>query len=114
MGFDIEAVAQLHADAVFLLIGLSVGTWFALRSVAAPRAAVRAAAVLIGIELAQGVVGFVQYFTQVPALAVGLHMAGACAVWLGTLAVAFETRVRRPAAVEGTVPAEVMTAGALP
>lgn len=114
MGFDIETVAQLHADAVFLLIGLSVGTWFALRSVAAPRVAVRAAAVLIGIELAQGVVGFVQYFTHVPALLVGLHMAGACAVWLGTLAVAFETWVRQPAAIEGTVPAEVMTAGALP
>jgi cytochrome c oxidase assembly protein subunit 15 len=87
MGFDPETVAQLHADAVFLLIGLSVALWFALRAVSAPRAAVRASTVLIGVELAQGAIGFVQYFTHLPALAVGLHMAGACAVWLATLAV---------------------------
>ncbi len=86
-GLDPATVAQLHADAVFLLIGLSVALWFALRAVEAPAGTVHAAAVLIGIELAQGVVGFVQYFTHLPVLVVGLHMAGACAVWLATLTV---------------------------
>ena len=42
-GLDPATVAQAHADLVFLLIGLSVALWFALRAVAAPRAAVRAA-----------------------------------------------------------------------
>jgi cytochrome c oxidase assembly protein subunit 15 len=41
--------------------------------------------VLVGVELAQGVIGFVQYFLHLPALVVGLHMAGACAVWLAVL-----------------------------
>lgn len=84
-GLDPQAVAQLHTDLVMLLIGLSVALWFGLRATKAPAGPVRAAAILIGIELAQGVIGFTQYFTHLPAILVGLHMAGACAVWLATL-----------------------------
>lgn len=83
-GLDPATVAQLHGDAVFLLIGLSVAMWFALRAVDLPA---RPAAVLIGVELAQAAIGLVQYVTHLPALVVGLHIAGACAVWLATLGV---------------------------
>jgi cytochrome c oxidase assembly protein subunit 15 len=92
-GLDPAAVAQLHADLVFLLIGLSVGTWFALRAVGARAPAVRAAW-LIGIIASQAVIGFVQYATNLPPLIVAAHMAGACAVWLGTLALVYSTRMR--------------------
>jgi cytochrome c oxidase assembly protein subunit 15 len=85
-GLDVATVAQLHTDVVMLLVGLSLALWFTLRATGAPPAAVRAAAVLVGVELAQGVIGFVQYFTHIPALLVGLHMVGSCAVWLATLA----------------------------
>src|SRR2546430_2154437 len=85
-------VAQLHADLVMLLIGLSVGLL-----IAAPVALRRAAAVLVGVELAQGAIGFVQYFSHLPVLLVGLHMAGACAVWLATLNVLVAGRVPEPA-----------------
>jgi cytochrome c oxidase assembly protein subunit 15 len=95
-GLDPGMVAQLHADLVMLLIGLSAAWCFALWAVGAPRAARRAGAVLVGIELAQGVIGFVQYFTHVPALLVGLHMAGACAVWLAALRTQTASRVREP------------------
>jgi cytochrome c oxidase assembly protein subunit 15 len=94
MGFDLTTISQLHADVVFLLVGLTVANWFALRAVAAPSAAVRAAAILLGVELGQGLIGFVQYFMHVPPLAVGLHMFGACLVWLATLNLLFATRVR--------------------
>jgi cytochrome c oxidase assembly protein subunit 15 len=94
-GLDPGAVVQLHGDAVFLLIGLSVALWYALRAVNAPARTVRAAAVLIGVELAQGLVGIVQYVTHLPALVVGLHMAGACAVWLATLRVLDAVRAPR-------------------
>lgn len=86
-GLDPGAVAQLHSDLVFALLGLSVGLWYALRAVRAPVTAVRAAAWLVALELGQGVIGFVQYFTHLPGLAVGLHMLGAALVWVGTLAV---------------------------
>lgn len=95
---DLTMIAQLHVDVVFLLLGLSIGAWYALRAHGAHPAAVRAAAVLVGIELAQGAVGFVQYFLHLPVLAVLAHMAGSCAVWLAILALA--DRVR------GSVPAE--------
>jgi cytochrome c oxidase assembly protein subunit 15 len=98
-GLDPQEVSQLHADLVFLLIGLSVALWFALRAVNAPPAARRAAARLIGVEAAQGVIGFVQYFTHLPALAVGLHMLGACLVWIAALSVLETTRRAVPAAV---------------
>jgi cytochrome c oxidase assembly protein subunit 15 len=97
-GLDLVQIAQLHADLVFLLIGLSVAAWFALRAVGAPARAVRAAVVLLGVETAQAAIGFVQYFTHLPILAVGLHMAGACAVWVITLALWYASRERGPAA----------------
>jgi heme a synthase len=92
-GLDPATVSQVHADLVILLLGLVVATWFAMRAVGATLAAVRAAW-LIGIVLAQGVVGAVQYAFGLPAVVVGLHMAGACAVWLATLALLFATRTR--------------------
>ena len=63
-GLDPAMVAQLHTDLVMLLIGLSVAAWFALRATGAAQSAVRAAGIaLIGIECAQALIGFVQYFT---------------------------------------------------
>jgi heme a synthase len=96
-GLDPQLVAQLHADLVALLVGLSVALWFALRAVGAPAAATRAAGVLVLVELAQGLVGVVQHVTHLPVILVGVHMAGACAVWLATLTVLAVTRTRAPA-----------------
>jgi heme a synthase len=56
-GLDPAAISQAHADAVFLLLGLTVAMVFALRAVAAPPAAVRAALTLLAIELGQGLIG---------------------------------------------------------
>jgi heme a synthase len=95
-GLDPGMVAQLHADLVMLLIGLSVAWYFALRAVPAPAAARRAAVVLVAVELGQGAIGFVQYFTHLPVLLVGAHLAGACAVWLAALRTQASTRYRLP------------------
>jgi len=79
-GLDPAVTSQLHASLVFLLIGLTVGAVFALRATGAPRDAVMAAQVLLGVELAQGLVGFVQYATNLPVVLVGLHLLGATLV----------------------------------
>ncbi|WP_306209281.1 COX15/CtaA family protein [Actinoplanes sp. RD1] len=100
-GLDPATISQAHADLVFLLIGLSVALWFALRAVGAPAPAVRAAALFVGIELAQGLIGFVQYFTHLPVILVGFHMLGACLVWVGTLNVLWKLR-DRPAPMSAT------------
>jgi cytochrome c oxidase assembly protein subunit 15 len=79
-GLDPGAMSQLHADFVFLLLGLTVALWLVLRAVDAPTRAVRAVNWLLGVELAQGVVGFAQYFTDLPVVLVGLHVLGAALV----------------------------------
>ena len=103
-GLDPQMVAQAHADLVFLLIGLSVALWFALRAVGAPQPATRAAGTLVVIESAQGLIGFVQYFTHLPVVLVAVHMLGAALVWTGTLAMLWSLRAR-PAAPVPAVPA---------
>ncbi|MGI8880867.1 MAG: COX15/CtaA family protein [Jatrophihabitans sp.] len=84
-GLDPGAVAHLHADIVMVLIGLTVGLIFLLRAIGSRGALARAASILLGMELVQGVIGFVQYFSHLPVLAVGLHMLGACLVWLAAV-----------------------------
>ena len=73
-------VSQLHADLVFLFIGLTVGLVFAALALHAPAATVQAAVILLGVELAQSLIGFVQYFTNLPIVLVGFHMLGAALI----------------------------------
>jgi heme a synthase len=73
-GLDPLDVSQLHADLVFLLIGLTAGMWFALRATGGDPRPVRA---LAAVEVLQAIVGFVQYFSGLPVGVVMLHMLGA-------------------------------------
>jgi cytochrome c oxidase assembly protein subunit 15 len=95
-GFDIARVAQLHADAVILLVALTVGAWLALRLTDGPAAARRRVGVLLVVSLAQGLIGYVQYLTGVPWVLVALHLVGACAVWVSLLRVPYALRERGP------------------
>jgi heme a synthase len=104
-GLDPETISQVHADLVFLLIGLTVAACIALRAMGL-RVAARAAAVLLAVELGQGLIGFVQYFTDLPVVLVGAHMLGACLVWLATLSVVWSLLpARSPAAASSAAPA---------
>lgn len=96
-GLNPEMISQLHVDAVFLMLGLAVACWFAARAVSSPAMA-HASAMLLAVSLAQGAIGFVQYVTHLPAVLVGFHMAGACAVWVATLGVVWATGYDAPGA----------------
>ena len=76
-GLDPRAMSQLHTDFVMLLLGLTIAVVLVLRAVDAPQRAQRAAALLLAVELVQGVVGFTQYFTDLPVGVVTLHLLGA-------------------------------------
>jgi heme a synthase len=94
-GLDPLQVSQLHADLVFLFVGLTLGLLFTLMAVGAGRPARQAVAVLLGVEVAQGAIGFIQYSTDLPVVLVGFHMLGAalisaCVTWV-------LLRVRHPA-----------------
>lgn len=79
-GLDPLQLSQLHADLVFLFVGLTIGLFFVLVATGASAEARQAATLLLVVELAQGAIGFVQYFTGVPAVLVGFHMLGAALI----------------------------------
>jgi cytochrome c oxidase assembly protein subunit 15 len=83
--FDLVEVTQLHADLVFLLVGLALGLVAGLRATAAPAIVQRRSVVLLGIVLAQGLVGYTQYVTDLPIALVAVHVLGACLVWVAAL-----------------------------
>ena len=76
-GLDPKAMSWLHADAVWLFVGLVVTTVVTLRLVSAPDAARSRSLWLLGVTLAQGVIGYVQYFAGLPVPVVAAHLLGA-------------------------------------
>jgi cytochrome c oxidase assembly protein subunit 15 len=79
-GLDPRALSQLHTDVVFLLVGLTLAAVLVMRTADVPPLARRAAFTLLSVELAQGLIGFVQYFTDLPVVLVALHLLGAALV----------------------------------
>jgi cytochrome c oxidase assembly protein subunit 15 len=92
--FDLADVTHAHADLVFVLLGLTVGLIVALHATSAPAATVRSATVLLGVVLAQGLVGFTQYLTDLPVALVGMHVLGAALVWIASLRLLLATATR--------------------
>ena len=91
-GFDPELVSQLHADVVFLLLGLTVALLVALAATDSPGRTRRAARDLLIVQLAQGVVGYVQYFTDLPIALVLVHMIGAVLITAFTARLVWSVR----------------------
>lgn len=93
---DPRTVSWLHADAVLLFLGLTVGLLVALRVTHAPARALRLTLVLLAVALVQGIVGYAQYFSGLPWALVAVHMLGACLVWMLAVFVVLSTRARGP------------------
>ena len=92
MAFDPETVSRLHADVVFLLVGLTVALLAALYAMDSPERIRRAARDLLIVQLAQGVIGFVQYFTDLPIALVLVHMLGAVLIAASTARLVWSVR----------------------
>jgi heme a synthase len=89
-------MSQLHADLVFLFVGLTLGLLFAVVAGGYPATTRNAVVLLLAFEVAQGAIGFVQYFTELPVVLVGFHMLGAALI---SAAVTWALiRVREPVA----------------
>jgi cytochrome c oxidase assembly protein subunit 15 len=61
-------------------VGLTVGLLYAVRAAHRPATVRRAVLTLLVVEVAQGTIGFVQYFTDLPVVLVGFHLLGAALV----------------------------------
>lgn len=89
-----EDVSKLHAVLAWIVVTLTFALWFVLKAVDSPRAPLHRTRDLFLVLLAQGVIGYVQYFTDLPEALVGAHMLGSCLVWIATLRVVLSLRER--------------------
>jgi cytochrome c oxidase assembly protein subunit 15 len=111
----VEIVTLVHAHSTLmvaylcLLIGLGAG----LLAIGAPRRLMRRMAEVVGLVLAQGLIGVVQYHTGVPAVLVALHVAGAAACTAATAVLWASMRQRtEPEAIQSRL--DVHSEAALP
>jgi cytochrome c oxidase assembly protein subunit 15 len=102
----LEGATQLHADIGWLLAGLMAALLLGLNLTAAPSRAVRLGWVLLGLIALQGVVGYTQYFTGLPAGLVWVHVTGSVAIWITALLLPYSLRERMAAPDSAAVPAE--------
>jgi cytochrome c oxidase assembly protein subunit 15 len=91
-GFDLRTVAQAHADAVMLLIGLTIAIGFLIAAVGAWRKLRPHYNALVIVVLAQAAIGFTQYALHLPAGLVEVHILGATLFWLAAVRLNLATR----------------------
>jgi len=91
LGVDIASAARVHGISVVATI--SIALVLAVRARAGgPASALRPAlSIWLFTALLQAAIGYTQYFTGVPAILVGAHVAGATAVQLTTVVVLLDT-----------------------
>lgn len=113
MPLDWENVSKLHAVLAWIVVTLTFALWFVLKAVDAPKGPLDRTRDLFLILLAQGVIGYVQYFTNLPEVLVGLHMLGSALVWIAVLRVLLALRERPalPAPADVPGPATEATVG---
>ncbi|WP_197381353.1 COX15/CtaA family protein [Mycolicibacterium mengxianglii] len=83
---EITTLVHAHSSLLVAYLALVVALGFGLWAVHAQRAVLVRLYVLVGLVIAQGLVGTVQFFTGVPAALVAVHVAGAGACTAATAA----------------------------
>ena len=82
----VPALAQLHADLLFVYLGMLVALGFTLHAVGAPPALRLRYRLLVAAVVVQGALGGTQYALGVPEALVSLHVLGAALVTVGAAA----------------------------
>lgn len=85
IALDIGDAARVHGATVIVFLALTLVTLWWLHRHGAPAQVDQHGRSLVVVILAQGAIGYAQYFTGVPAYLVLFHVAGAVAVFLSTL-----------------------------
>lgn len=79
--FDLRTVAWLHADTVIALFGITFGLYVVHGVSSTTKRRLR---IFFLIALSQGIIGYVQWFSDLPELIVGLHLVGSTLVWISS------------------------------
>ena len=94
MPWDWTDAAHVHAIAAWVVCALALAMWLVLRVVDAPDDTRARARDLLLVLLAQGGIGYVQYFTHVPEVLVAAHMLGSALMWIAVVRLALSLRER--------------------
>lgn len=105
MPLDWETVSKVHAVLAWIVVSLTFALWFVLKAVDSPKAPLALTRQLFIVLMCQGAVGYVQYFTDLPEILVGLHMLGSAVMWIWVVRVLLSLRVRPEATVDLSGPA---------
>ena len=79
--FDLRTIAWLHADFVIALFGITFGLFVASGVSSHTKKRLR---IFLVIALCQGLIGYVQWFKDLPEILVGLHLVGSTLVWISS------------------------------
>ncbi len=79
--FDLRTIAWLHADFVIALFGVTFGL-FVVNGVSSHTK--KRLRIFLIIALCQGLIGYVQWFKDLPEILVGLHLVGSTLVWIAS------------------------------
>jgi heme a synthase len=96
LDFHIPDVARVHGTTAMVLLGLVLVTFALVYRTRAPRPVANRLGVLLVVLVAQAGIGYAQYFNDIPALLVGIHVAGATALWAATVWFALGVTERPP------------------
>lgn len=83
--FYLEDVARIHSLTMWTFLIVTVATLWMLHTQGSPLEVERRARWLVAAIVAQGAIGYLQYFTAVPPGLVALHVFGATIVWITVL-----------------------------
>jgi cytochrome c oxidase assembly protein subunit 15 len=93
LGFDLRTITRVHSVLVLLCIGLTLVLFVRLKSrLNEWQRLGRPLEIFLGVAVAQGALGYLQYFSGVPTQMVALHVALAIAVWIAVLRLGLATR----------------------
>jgi heme a synthase len=81
LSIPIPDLARVHALSVDVLVALVLVLVAALVRERAPRRVLTTVSIALTVMIAQGILGYVQYFNGIPELLVGFHVAGAVTVF---------------------------------
>ena len=92
-------VTQLHADIGWVLGTLAVVLVLVMHLSETPPAVIRLGWIVVGLIGLQGVIGYAQYFSGLPAGLVWVHVTNTALIWIAILRLNFAIRDRGPVTV---------------
>ena len=111
LDFFLPDITRVHAIAVWILLAVTLWTLHLVHRGGASPAVERSLRALVALEVAQGAIGYTQYFMGVPVGLVAAHVLGSMLVLGATITVLLRTTVVEPRTATPSRSAQTVTSG---